>query len=257
MALREVPATGMESGQEYDRYLEQGAGAECREVSYRRRGPSHLQLAGVREKAEARNQLPSSRVPTLQAAKARGGVPGGQRPGYSEGRREGRHPAQNRPSGYGRASEVHGTGSARSPSTVPQANGLPASPWTQVNARLRSRTDPPSGGDVGITKPAVCSQGAVVANPRALGPALKQPRKLNKAIARSRERPSWGRTQRSSRRLRLYGRRRRLHARIFNCEERRSSQRHNDDSQVGRPGGDRESECKRHDGKPSALAGLG
>ena len=66
-----------------------------------------LQLAGVREKSEAGNQLPSSRVSTLQVAEARG-IPGGQRPAYSEGRREGRHPAQNRHTGYGPASEVQG-----------------------------------------------------------------------------------------------------------------------------------------------------
>ena len=67
-----------------------------------------LQLAGVLEKSEAGNQLPSSRVSTFQAAKTRAGVPGGQRPGCSEGRREGRYPAQNRRSGFGPASEVQG-----------------------------------------------------------------------------------------------------------------------------------------------------
>ena len=43
------------------------------------------------------------------------------------------------------------------------------------------------GVDVGIKRLAVCSDGRVVENPRALGPALKRLRKLDKAIARSRK----------------------------------------------------------------------
>ena len=73
---------------------------------------------------------------------------------------------------------------------------------------------PTIGVDVGITRLAVCSDGSVVENPKALGPALKHLRRLDKAIARSRK--VLGRAEYSNRRERLYGRRRRLHARIFN-----------------------------------------
>ena len=73
---------------------------------------------------------------------------------------------------------------------------------------------PTIGVDVGITKLAVCSEGTVVENPKALGPALKHLRKLDKAIARSGN--VHGRTQHSNRRERLYAKRRRLHARIAN-----------------------------------------
>ena len=54
----------------------------------------------------------------------------------------------------------------------------------------------------------------MVENPKALGPALKHLRKLDKAIARSGN--VHGRTQHSNRRERLYAKRRRLHARIAN-----------------------------------------
>ena len=45
---------------------------------------------------------------------------------------------------------------------------------------------PTIGVDVGIERLAVCSDGTVVENSKALGPALKRLRKLDKAIARSR-----------------------------------------------------------------------
>ena len=48
---------------------------------------------------------------------------------------------------------------------------------------------PTTGGDGGIAKLAGCSEGTVVETPSALGPALKQLRKLDKAIVRSKERP--------------------------------------------------------------------
>ena len=70
------------------------------------------------------------------------------------------------------------------------------------------------GVDVGIERLAVCSDGRVVENPRALRPALKLLRRMDKAIARSRN--NHGRAEPSNRRERLLGRRRRLHARIFN-----------------------------------------
>ena len=45
---------------------------------------------------------------------------------------------------------------------------------------------PAIGVDVGITTLPVCSEGTVVENPKALGPALRRLRTLDKAIARSR-----------------------------------------------------------------------
>ena len=73
---------------------------------------------------------------------------------------------------------------------------------------------PTIGVDVGITKLAVCSDGTVVENPKALRPALKHFRRVDKAIARSRN--IHGRNQRSNRRERRYAKRRRLHARVAN-----------------------------------------
>ena len=80
---------------------------------------------------------------------------------------------------------------------------------------------PTIGVDVGITRLAVCSDGTVVENPRALSPALRRLRRLDKAIARSRNVQNvHGRTEysnhTSNRREQLYARRRMLHARIFN-----------------------------------------
>ena len=46
--------------------------------------------------------------------------------------------------------------------------------------------------------------------------------------------------------------------RLYGIDAPESSQKGgDDDSQIGRPGGDRESECKRHDAKPPALTGPG
>ena len=73
---------------------------------------------------------------------------------------------------------------------------------------------PTIGVDVGIAKLAVCSDGTVVENPRALGTVLKRLRRVDKSIARSRN--VHGRTRHSNRRERLYARRRRLHARASN-----------------------------------------
>ena len=73
---------------------------------------------------------------------------------------------------------------------------------------------PTIGVDVGIAKLAVCSDGTVVENPRALGTVLKRLRRVDKSIARSRN--VHGRTRHSNRRERLYARRRRLHARVAN-----------------------------------------
>ena len=73
---------------------------------------------------------------------------------------------------------------------------------------------PTIGVDVGIAKLAVCSDGTVLENPKALGTVLKRLRKVDKSIARSRN--VHGRTRHSNRRERLYARRRRLHARASN-----------------------------------------
>ena len=73
---------------------------------------------------------------------------------------------------------------------------------------------PTIGVDVGVGTMAVCSDGTTVENPRALSSGLKRLRRLDKAIARSRN--VHGRTQQSNRRESLYAKRRRLHARVVN-----------------------------------------
>ena len=88
------------------------------------------------------------------------------------------------------------------------------------------------GVDVGINKLAVCSDGTVVENPRALAPALRKLRKLDKAIARSRK--VHGRIEHSNRRERLYARRRRLHARICNV---RNDAHHKATTAIAKPAG--------------------
>ena len=71
---------------------------------------------------------------------------------------------------------------------------------------------PTIGVDVGAM--AVCSDGTTVENPKALATGLKRLRRLDKAIARSRN--VHDRSSHSNRRERLYARRRRLHARVVN-----------------------------------------
>ena len=73
---------------------------------------------------------------------------------------------------------------------------------------------PTIGVDVGVGTVAVCSDGTMVENPRALSSGLKQLRRIDKAIARSRN--VHGKAVHSNRRERLYARRRRVHARIVN-----------------------------------------
>ena len=73
---------------------------------------------------------------------------------------------------------------------------------------------PTIGVDVGVGTMAVCSDGTKVENPKALARGLKRLRRLDKAIARSRN--VHGRSSHSNRRERLYARRRRLHARVVN-----------------------------------------
>ena len=92
--------------------------------------------------------------------------------------------------------------------------------WFACFAVDTGETAPPAkdgpviGVDVGITTLAVCSDGTVVENPKALGPALRRLRTLDKAIARSRN--VHGRNNHSNRRERLLCRRRQLHARVVN-----------------------------------------
>ena len=73
---------------------------------------------------------------------------------------------------------------------------------------------PTIGVDVGVGTMAVCSDGTTVENPKALASGIKQLRRLDKAIARSRN--VHGRSNHSNRRERLYASRRNLHARIVN-----------------------------------------
>ena len=73
---------------------------------------------------------------------------------------------------------------------------------------------PTIGVDVGVGTLAVCSDGRRVENPKALKAALRRLRQVDKAIARSRT--AHGRSNHSNRRERLYGKRRRIHARIVN-----------------------------------------
>ena len=73
---------------------------------------------------------------------------------------------------------------------------------------------PTIGVDVGVVTMATCSDGTTVDNPKALANGLKQLRRLDKAIARSRN--VHGKSNFSNRRERLYAKRRRLHARVVN-----------------------------------------
>ena len=73
---------------------------------------------------------------------------------------------------------------------------------------------PTIGVDVGVGTMAVCSDGVTVENPKALPAGLVRLRRLDKAIARSRN--VHGKSNHSNRRERLYDKRRRLHARIVN-----------------------------------------
>ena len=91
---------------------------------------------------------------------------------------------------------------------------------------------PTIGVDVGIARLAVCSDGTVVENPKALGTVLKRLRKVDKSIARSRN--VHGRTRHSNRRERLYARRRRFHARASNV---RSATHHKATTMIAKSAG--------------------
>ena len=71
-----------------------------------------------------------------------------------------------------------------------------------------------TGVDVGVGTMAECSDGARIANPKPLTSGIRQLRRLDKAIARSRN--VHGRDNHSNRRERRHAKRRRLHARIVN-----------------------------------------
>ena len=71
-----------------------------------------------------------------------------------------------------------------------------------------------TGVDVGVGTMAECSDGARIANPKPLASGIRQLRRLDKAIARSRN--VHGRNNHSNRRERRHAKRRRLHARIVN-----------------------------------------
>ena len=73
---------------------------------------------------------------------------------------------------------------------------------------------PTTGVDAGVGTMATCSDGTTVENPGALSLGLKQQRRIDKAIARSRG--VHGKTQHSNRRELLYAKRRRLHSRVVN-----------------------------------------
>ncbi len=73
---------------------------------------------------------------------------------------------------------------------------------------------PAVGVDVGVGTMAVCSDGAIVENPKALSVGLKRLRHVDKAIARSRN--VHGKSSHSNRRERLYAKRRNVHARVVN-----------------------------------------
>ena len=76
-------------------------------------------------------------------------------------------------------------------------------------------TDGPTVGvDVGVGTMATCSDGTVVENPKALATAMKLLRRVDKAIARSRN--VHGKSNHSNRREQLYAKRRRRHARVVN-----------------------------------------
>ena len=76
------------------------------------------------------------------------------------------------------------------------------------------KAGPTIGVDVGVGMMAVCSDGTIVDNPKALASGIKRLRRLDKAIARSRN--VHGKSVHYNRRERLYARRRNIHARVVN-----------------------------------------
>ena len=76
------------------------------------------------------------------------------------------------------------------------------------------RAGPVIGVDVGVAVTATCSNGLAVENPQPLRAALARLRRLDKAIARSKN--VHGKANYSNRREHLYARRRKVHARTVN-----------------------------------------
>ena len=100
------------------------------------------------------------------------------------------------------------------------------------------KAGPTVGVDVGVGTLAVCSDGLSVQNPKVLKGALRRLRRVDKAIARSKN--VHGRSNPSNRRERLYAKRRKVHARIVNVRSDVAPQGDDGDSQVRWPrcGGD-------------------
>ena len=115
------------------------------------------------------------------------------------------------------------------------------------------REGPTIGVDVGVGTMATCSDGAMVENPKALATALQRLRRLDKAIARSRN-VDMGTSNDSNRRERVYAKRRRLPRSGDQPSERQSPQGDDGDSQVGGPRGGGDAERCRHDEEPQAGA---
>ena len=76
------------------------------------------------------------------------------------------------------------------------------------------KAGPTVGVDVGVGTMATGSDGTMVENPKALARALQRLRRLDKALARSRN--VHGKSNYSNRREGLYAKRRRVHARVVN-----------------------------------------
>ena len=91
---------------------------------------------------------------------------------------------------------------------------------------------PPIGVDVGVGTMAVCSDGTKVENPRALAAGLKQLRRLDKAIACSRN--VHGKSNYSNRREQRYHQRRKVHARVVNV---RNYNHHNATTAIAKSAG--------------------
>ncbi|MYE54545.1 MAG: transposase [Chloroflexi bacterium] len=82
------------------------------------------------------------------------------------------------------------------------------------------RTGESVGIDMGVRILATLSDGTVVENPKALSSALAVLRRVDKVIACSKD--TQGHNRQSNRREKLYGRRRRLHARVAATGSRNS-----------------------------------
>ena len=112
---------------------------------------------------------------------------------------------------------------------------------------------PTIGVDVGVGTMATCSDGTVVESPKALASGIKQLRRLDKAIARSRN--VHGRSNHSNRRERLYARRRNLYTRVVNV---RNDHHHKATTAIAKTagrGGGGNVECGRYDAQPAAVPG--